>query len=307
MNKKKSKKYRKNYTHLSLDDRNKIEEELNQGSSFKYIGELLLKDPSTISKEVRRNFTLVKPSSFNNSFNKCDFKSTCKKKNVCGKKCDSYCSSCVKCNEFCLNFKEIEICPKLNKPPYVCNGCLKRNGCRKIKYVYKSKEADCVYKDLLYSSRQGINLTPNQLTEISSLVIPLIKKGHSMAAILMNNPDLKISERTLYNYVNNGYFKGIGNIDLPRKVKYKPRTKSSKEPRSTKNRENREYKDYLLYIEKHPYANIVQIDTVEGIKGGRALFTLIFNNSNFMIAFLINTQTAEEINLKFDILKSIFR
>lgn len=128
-----------------------------------------------------------------------------------------------------------------------------------------------------------------------------------MAAILMNNPELKISERTLYNYVDNDYFKGIGNIDLPRKVKYKPRTKSSKEARNTKNRENRTYEDYLSYMELHPYANVVQFDIVEGIQGGKALFTLIFTNSNFMIAFLINTQTKHEINKKTDIIKSIFR
>lgn len=307
MNKKKTKNIKKNYTHLTLDDRNKIEEELNQGSSFKYIGDLLKKDPSSISKEVRRNFTTVKPSSFNNSFNKCNFKSTCQQKNVCGKNCDFYCKNCVKCNEFCAKFKEIETCPKLNKPSYVCNGCLQRNGCRKVKYVYKSKEADCIYKELLVSSRQGINMNQEQLSELSDLVIPLIKNGHSMAAILMNNPELKVSERTLYNYVNSGYFKGIGNIDLPRKVKYKPRTKSSKEAKNTKNRENRQYKDYLSYIEKYPYANVVQIDTVEGVKGGKALFTLIFTNSNFMLSFLIDAQTKEEINKNFDVLKSIFR
>ena len=127
-----------------------------------------------------------------------------------------------------------------------------------------------------------------------------------MAAILMNNPDLDISEKTLYNYVNNGYFSGINNIDLPRKVKYKPRRKIQKEPRNTQNRKNRTYEDYISYMEKHPYANVVQIDTVEGIKGGKSLFTLIFTNSNFMLAFLIDSQSKDEINKKFDVIKHFF-
>lgn len=127
-----------------------------------------------------------------------------------------------------------------------------------------------------------------------------------MAVILMNNPDLDISEKTLYNYVNNGCFSRINNIDLPRKVKYKPRKKNPKEPRNTNNRENRTYEDYLACIEEHPNANIVQIDTVEGIKGGKSLFTLIFVISNFMLAFLINSQTKDEINKKFDIIKQRF-
>lgn len=300
------KKYNKSYSHLSLNDRNIIEEELNQGSSFTVIANLLKKSPSSISKEIRRNSSTVKPSTFNNSFNKCNSKRSCHAKNVCGKNCESYCKNCKKCNEFCLNFKPEENCANLNKPPYVCNGCLKRQGCRKDKLVYKSKEADIMYRELLKSSRQGINMKEEQFNILSSTVVPLVKKGHSMAVILMNNPDLGKSEKTLYNYVNNGYFNGINNIDLPRKVKYKPRHKSTKEPKNTKNRENRTYQDYLDYMEKHPYANVVQIDTVEGIKGGKSLFTLIFNNCNFMIAFLIDTQSKEEINQKIDILKSIF-
>lgn len=306
MNKKNSKKRNKSYNHLTLEDRNIIEEELNQGSNFKEIANILNKDPSTISKEIRRNFTTVKPSTFNNSFNKCEHKRSCKLKNVCGKDCDVFCKTCNKCNELCYNFKHELVCSKLNRPPYVCNGCLKRKNCRKDKFVYKSKEADIIYHELLISSRQGINKTEKQLNELSSTVVPLIKKGHSMAVILMNNPDLDISEKTLYNYVNNGYFSGINNIDLPRKVKYKPRKKIQKEPQNTINRKNRTYEDYLEYMNAHPYANVVQIDTVEGVKGGKSLFTLIFANSNFMFAFLIDSQTKEEINKKFDIIKQIF-
>lgn len=127
-----------------------------------------------------------------------------------------------------------------------------------------------------------------------------------MAAILMNNPDLKISEKTLYNYVNNGYFEGINSIDLPRKVKYKPRKLPTKDPQNTQNRKNRTYEDYLAYMEKNPYANVVQFDTVEGIKGGKSLFTLIFTHSNFMLAFLINSQSKDEVNKKFGIIKNTF-
>lgn len=303
---KKNKKCKKKYTHLTLKDRNTIEEELNMGSTFKEISRILNKDPTTISKEVKRNFTTVKPSSFNNSFNKCNQKRTCQLKNICNKKCGTYCKNCKLCNSLCPTFTLEAICSNLLKPPYVCNGCLKRNGCRKDKFVYKSKEADIIYHELLLSSRQGINMSENQLNELSSTIVPLVKKGHSMAAILMNNPHLNISEKTLYNYVNSGYFKGINNIDLPRKVKYKPRNKLPKEPKSTVNREHRTYQDYLAYTETHPYANVVQIDTVEGIKGGKALFTLIFVNCNFMLAFLIDSQSKDEINRYFDTIKSIF-
>jgi len=303
MEKKKSNKF---FTHLTLEDMNIIEEELNQGSNFSKIATILEKDASTISKEVNRNFSVIKPSTFNKNFNECEFKYPCREKNICGKSCAILCQNCNKCNKLCYKFKKESNCSDLNKPPYVCNGCLKRRNCRKEKLVYKAKEADIIYREQLISSRQGINKIPEQLKELSATILPLIKNGHSMAAILMNNPDLKISKKTLYNYVNNGYFEGINNIDLPRKVKYKPRKLPTKDPQNTQNKKNRTYEDYLAYMEKNPYANVVQFDTVEGIKGGKSLFTLIFTHSNFMLAFLIDSQSKDEVNKKFDIIKNTF-
>ncbi len=43
-----------NQKHLTLSDRTYIEQELLQGSSFRSIAATLRKDPTTISKEVRR-------------------------------------------------------------------------------------------------------------------------------------------------------------------------------------------------------------------------------------------------------------
>lgn len=68
MEKKKSNKF---FTHLTLEDRNIIEEELNQGSNFSKIATILEKDASTISKEVKRNFSAIKPFTFNKNFNEC--------------------------------------------------------------------------------------------------------------------------------------------------------------------------------------------------------------------------------------------
>ena len=51
MNKKKNAIH--NQKHLTLSDRTFIEQELIQGSSFKSIADVLGKDPTTISKEVK--------------------------------------------------------------------------------------------------------------------------------------------------------------------------------------------------------------------------------------------------------------
>ena len=41
--------------HLTLSDRNDIQLGLERGETFKAIGQSTLKDPTTVSKEVKRN------------------------------------------------------------------------------------------------------------------------------------------------------------------------------------------------------------------------------------------------------------
>ena len=53
------------HKHLTLSDRNDIQLGLERGETFKAIGQLILKDPTTVSKEVKRN-RQVRDSSSNN-------------------------------------------------------------------------------------------------------------------------------------------------------------------------------------------------------------------------------------------------
>lgn len=43
-----------NQKHLTLEDRNYIEQALNQDMTFKEIGKFLSKDPTTIAKEIKK-------------------------------------------------------------------------------------------------------------------------------------------------------------------------------------------------------------------------------------------------------------
>ena len=53
------------YKHLTLSDRNDIQLGLERGETFKAIGQLILKNPTTVSKEVKRN-RQVRDSTSNN-------------------------------------------------------------------------------------------------------------------------------------------------------------------------------------------------------------------------------------------------
>ena len=51
--------------------------------------------------------------------------------------------------------------------------------------------------------------------------------------------------------------------------------------------------DYLKFVAEHPGVRVVEMDTVEGARGGKALPALLFNPFNFMPAFPVDAKTSE--------------
>lgn len=115
-----------NHKHLTLEDRIYMENSLSKGCTFKDIAKYLCKDPTTISKEVRahRLSDWYHKGTFYNAKNFCVHRYHCKKTNACRKilLCGIKCASCPTCNQTCPDF-ERERCVRLDKAPYVCNGC----------------------------------------------------------------------------------------------------------------------------------------------------------------------------------------
>ena len=74
-------------------------------------------------------------------------------------------------------------------------------------------------------ARTGIMSNEDDIVRINGIISPLVKNGQSLHQIYLAHVDeLMCSEKTLYNYVDAQLF-DIRNIDLPRKVKYRPRYK----------------------------------------------------------------------------------
>lgn len=216
-----------NQKHLTLNDRIYIENELAKGTPFKDIAAFLCKDPTTISKEVRahRLSDWYHKGTFYNAKNFCIHRYHCQKTNACGKilLCGIKCASCPTCNQTCKDFEK-ERCKRLDKAPYVCNGCTKKiNHCTIAhKYYYNGRAADRKYRELLISSRSGINMTKHQLHQKDQIISPLIEQGQSPYQILTNHPELDMSVRSMYTYIDKGLFTAR-NIDLKRQAKFKPR------------------------------------------------------------------------------------
>jgi len=306
-----------NQKHIDLSGRIRIEQGLNNGESFRTIARNLNKDPSTISKEVRRHSVIKerKPDAFapipcaNNYDTSKPKANVCKILHGCGdNECTHKCVNCRKarCSEICNHYKPRQ-CEKLAKPPYACNGCPKKTNCMMDRKIYSSKYAQDTYETLRTTSREGINQTPESIQKLNDLLSPLIKKGQSIAHIYASHAEeIACSRRTIYSYIDSGVFE-VRNMDLRRKVVYKPRKK--KTATSTKDRafrKDRGYKEFQEYINKNKPTYIVEMDTVEGVKGTKPCFlTMLFRNCKLMLMFLLKEQTQDEVNKVFDYLTEV--
>jgi IS30 family transposase len=296
-----------NHKHLTLEDRTFIEESLDEGKSFRAISKYLCKDPSSISDEVHKNRipNTWNRGSFNNPYNFCLHRFRCKKVNACKKLtlCDKSCRSCHICNKVCDNF-EREQCKQIERAPYVCNSCEKqRNKCPiSTKYDYDAKAAQRMYLERLTSSREGINLTKKELHAIDAVVKPLSTQGQSPYMIIANHPELEISVNTLYNYINQGVLL-TRNIDLKRKVKFKPRKVHKTQIKDRTVFVGRTYNDFKA---SHcDELDFWEMDTVKSAKGSnKCILTLYFPETELLWAHLLYRCTPGAVKSAIDELQT---
>ncbi len=289
--------------HLSLQDRMTIENMLNQHFSFKEIGIRIGKDCTTVSKEIRKHRTIKESGGYGRRYNPCIHRNTCAKENLCEDiSCKArYCCRCTRhlCFNLCPSFTE-ELCSRLELPPYVCNSCPKLSQCTLKKKFYSSVQADREYKELLSDTRSGISTSPEELERLDMIISPLINQGQSIHHICINHADeIMLDEKTIYNYISNGLFSTC-NLDLPRKVRYRLRKKKKEVKIDKSCRTGRTYRDFENFMEEHPDFPIVEMDSVEGTKGGKVLLTIHFCTVQLMLAFLREHNTAASVTSVFD-------
>ena len=294
------------HRNLSLDDRISIQRFLDQSLNYKEIAGLVGVHPKTISREVKnRRYAKVKDSSLRKR--PCAFLKTCTLVDLCDNRYCTHTKVCAKCkqrtcSQYCDHYVH-GTCPKLLKPPYVCNGCDTPRCDKYDKMYYRAKYSDDHYHENMSESRKGVNLSPEDLHELDALVTPLVKRGQSIAHIYATHKEeIGCAKRTLYQYVNDNLLTAR-NLDLPRKVKYKPRRKRIEPAPNQNYKKGRSYKEFLLYIEENPELSIVEMDTVIGEHGGKVFLTMLFRNCSFMLIFLMADNTQASVINVFDILQ----
>ena len=196
----------KEVTHLSSEERRIIETGIRHGSTKTAIAKTIGKDNSTVGKEIKLHRKL-------------------KYKSTLARECSNYkrCKYGRECFPECEDFEQYT-CKRRDRSPGACNGCSHYSHCRFDKYIYDPADAEHEYRMTLVDSRSGYNITTQEAKALGEILQPLLKQGLSPYAILQAHPEIKLSEKTLYTYIENKVFEGladIGPMDLRRQVNRK--------------------------------------------------------------------------------------
>ena len=280
--------------HMSLNDRAMILQGIINGASHKAIADTIGKDKSTVGREIKKHRTL--------SY-RCELPVECAIYTKCrpGHKC---------IGRSCIDFVQFT-CKRRDRSPGACNGCEKINSCRFNKYTYVPKAAQAAYEYTLSDARSGRNLTAAEAKQIADIIRPLLQQGQSPYQIALEHPEIGITERTLYTYIEDGTLGqfGIGPLDLRRQVSRrlpKKRQNEYKKRNDYSYLQGRKYPDYLDYIHLHPDASVVQMDTVyNNVTDGPFIQTFKFLRYGFLFAVYHTSRTGADMVRGVDLLHSI--
>jgi IS30 family transposase len=174
--------------------------------------------------------------------------------------------------------------------------------CKRRHAYYTAQRAHNLYLSTLSESRSGVRAGPEKLREIDELIKPLLLRGQSLNHIFATHAEkLGCSRKTIYNYIDNRALSTMG-IDLPRKPRYRKRKKPKPAYKHEyAYRHGRMISDYQSYLELNPDVPVIEMDTVVGKRTkGKALLTMVFKDSGFMLIFLMPDQTHKSVLKIFD-------
>ncbi|NLZ72828.1 MAG: IS30 family transposase [Bacteroidales bacterium] len=282
---------------FSYEERLHLQSNLKEGLSFKEISRRLRKDPSTISREVRKYSSEIATGYPGQAHNTCKNRRTCNRRKICGENCSRralYCKNCNLCSQSCPDYKE-EICWARFRAPYICNGCTEIGKCSLVKTFYDAEKAHIRANETISESRSGLCVAEQEVIRLNKILTPLVQQGQSLHQIYINHKDeLMCSEKTMYNYIDACLF-DVRNIDLPRKVRFRERYKKPEFKVDKSCRVGRTYEEFEKFLEKSPDIAVVQMDSVIGSKGGKCLLTIHFVDTSFMLAFLRDANTSKSV------------
>ena len=196
------------YSHLNNEQRKVISNRISHKYKLKEIAEALGYDPTSISKEVKRNREQITIG-----------------KNV---------TDCNKINRWPF------VCAGCNKRY--------NNQCCFTKYKYDAKKAQDKAGINLVNSRKGIDITSEEFQKLDKIVKDGVNDKKSIYQITIENKDeIDKSVTTIYRYVNKGYLT-TKRMDLPYAITYKKRKHNKKYEYSENKKIDRTGHTYIDYL-----------------------------------------------------------
>ena len=254
----------KTWKHLTFEQRKVISNGISHNYKLKDIAETLGFDPTSISKEVKRN---RESTSIGTNITNC-------------KKSNRWPFVCTGCNK------------KYN------------NQCFFTKYKYDAKKAQNKADINLITSRKGIDVDSDEFQKLDKIIKDGIDNKKSIYQITIENKNsINKSVTTLYRYVNKGYLTTT-RMDLPYAVTYKKRKHNKKYAYSENKKIDRTghtYIDYLAYIHKNPGIYVWQLDFLGTIKtDNNNILSFILPNLQFFLLDLIKNPNQKKVVEFFD-------
>ena len=257
----------KGSNHLTLAERQKILEMLDENETCKAIAAVVAKDERTVSREIKKRRNRQENRRYG----------------LYGKKDDSDCK-------------------RLQRFPFVCNGCDKRKYCcKQYKFFYEPNIAQENYEIILRDSRIGLDITLEDKITFDTILKDGLSNGQSIHHIVEANKDkLRYSERSAYRLVDRSQTI-VQPLDLRRKVKLKPRKHYVYKEDNKRVRKGRTYVDFIAYLAENPLIHPVQIDTVESVSTGihKSLLTIHFPSLRFMLIYVLKQKCKDEVTRVF--------
>ena len=297
----------KNLTELELAN---IEFYLGENKGYTEIGKILEKDESTIRKEIKNYSSFI---GVTRKCSNCLNKDDCHEKYLCERISDNIrCSQCKYCSnapKLCSNYKTNIDCELLKKHHHVCNGCELYNKCKKVKIKYIAEVAIKMHNTVQRVSRIGTKLDSFP-QEFKDYLSDRIKNGISPDVIMNTLPDkykmYKSCTSSFYDWIDKGLL-DCCNLDLRNKVSRVRYGESTVKRNTVKGHQlnGRSIEDLTQEERDNRTLGIAEFDTVEGIKGGELLFTIMIPCFSLMLAFKIEHKTQEEIGKVLDDLEDI--
>lgn len=285
---------------FNLEKRATLARLINKGYTALAIAVVLGMDPTSVSRELKRNRILKREAILDGSLcSTCLYQKGCNIRRVCDAlNCSMKCNGC-KSMKSCRKYAKFE-CKKTTRFPFVCNGCSRENNCPLEQYHYYPDGAHTMARERLVSTREGANLTEEERQAQDAILIDAVieKKQSIHHALIANKKVLNCSEKTLYRRIGKGIYT-VRYHHLPRQVtlkkrKIKPKYEYVHDPKV--DRTGHLYSDWLVYRFKNGITFYFQMDFLGAPKKSKKeILVLNMPEISFVLLYIIEDKNQSKV------------